>query len=372
MLKILRNKKTAKKVWIILAIIIIPAFALWGFGSAGKSEGSAVAGKIFGRNVSMLDYNNSLVAVKTAAYMQFGDQLPEIEKYLNFEGQAWERLIILAEAKRRRIRVSDQEVIAQIQNAPYFQDKKGFSDKIYQEILRYVLRLQPRVYEEQTRQNLALTKLYEQVTKDYRLTDEQIRQEYVKTNQELSIYYVAALFADFVKSIRPTDQELSDYFEKNKAMFKEPATENKPVRIPELAEIKDKVKNSFIEETAKTMAFKKIYDCAQDAKNTDFNRAAAAANLKVSSTDYFKSTGVIENLGPARGFWKAAKDLKENESSGAIPTDKGYYLIKLKSIKPIDENAFAQEKEAFAKRILSSKKAERFAEFVEELKKKAQ
>ena len=52
MLKILRNKKTAKKVWIVLAIIIIPAFALWGFGSSSHSrQENATAGRIFGRRM---------------------------------------------------------------------------------------------------------------------------------------------------------------------------------------------------------------------------------------------------------------------------------------------------------------------------------
>ena len=141
MLKILRNKKTAKKIWIGLAVIIIPAFALWGFGGAGGGKESSVAGKIFGRNVSNLELKDSLIAVRTMAVMQFGDRLPEIEKYLNFEAQAWERLIILYEAKKRRIQVKDKEVIEAIRNAPYFRDKNGFSNRIYQEALRYILRL---------------------------------------------------------------------------------------------------------------------------------------------------------------------------------------------------------------------------------------
>ena len=57
MLKFLRNKKTAKKVWIGLAIIIIPAFALWGFGGASRNkEETASVGKIFGHSVSIIEF----------------------------------------------------------------------------------------------------------------------------------------------------------------------------------------------------------------------------------------------------------------------------------------------------------------------------
>lgn len=184
MLKILRNRKTAKKVWIGLAIIIIPAFALWGFGGAMRSQkDTAVMGKIFGHKVSNLEFNESLAAVKTSSIMQFGDKLPEVEKYLNLPSQAWERLILLYEAKKRRINASDKEVVELIQNMPYFQDRGGFNSKVYGETLRYVFRLQPRTFEEQMRQNIILSKLYQQVTDGIKLNDEQIRQEYFKKNK---------------------------------------------------------------------------------------------------------------------------------------------------------------------------------------------
>mgnify|MGYP001305438104 CR=1 FL=1 len=373
MLKILRNKKTAKKIWIGLAVIILPAFALWGFGGVNRDrEEQSIAGKIFGKNVSNLEFRNSYAAVKTMAIMQFGDKLPEIEKYLNFENQAWERLILLHAAKIRKINVKDKEVIEEIQQAPYFQDKNGFSNKTYQEILRYVLGLQPRIFEEQTRQNLILAELYNQITKNVKISEDQIHQEYLKTNQELNIYYIASLFSEFAKNIKPSDKKISDYFELNKALFKEPPAKDAPARIPELTQIKDKVKNALVDETAKELAKNRIDECAEKLKQMEFNQAASACLLKSQVTDFFKANGTIENLGAARIFWDNAKKLKDNQLSGVIANDRGYYIIKLKSIKPLDENKFREEKEDFSKRLLSAKKNELFAESLEQLKKKAQ
>jgi len=373
MLRLLRNKKTSKKIWIGLAIIIIPAFTLWGFiGTKGDRTNSPVAGRIFGRNVSDLEFRDALIAVRTMALMRFGDKLPEIEKYLDLQSQAWERLILLYEAKRRKIKVKDKEVVETIQKMPYFQDKNGFSNKIYQEILRYVLRLQPRIFEELTRQNLIITKLHDQVTENVKLSDEQIHQEYLKANEELSIDYIASQPAEFAKDIKPTDKEVMDYFDRNRAMFKEPPANGAPVRIPEFSEIKDKVKEALINETAQKIAQDKINECAQKLKQLQFKQAAAACGLKSSSTDFFKSAGVVENLGPAASFWETARKLKAQEYSSVISNSQGYYIIKLKTLKPADENKFRQEKEAFSKRLESSKKNERFIEFLDELKKKAQ
>ncbi len=373
MLKVLRNKKTAKKVWIGLAIIIIPAFALWGFGGAGRSkEETAAVGKIFGQNVSNLEFKESLSAVKTSAIMRFGDKLPEIEKYLNLEAQAWQRLILLHEAKVRKIIVSDNEIINTIQSAPYFQDKYGFNNKAYVGTLRYVFRLQPRVFEEQMRQNLILAKLYDQVTKDVKLSDEQIRQKYLEANQELNIYYIASLFSDLAAKIKPTNKEIAAFFEKNKAMFKEPPVKDKPARIPELAEIKNKVKDALIKEEAKKKAENKIKECVEKLKKKDFKQAAKASGLKTGQTAFFKSSGQVENLGAAEIFWNTAKKLKDKELSSMLSNEKGYYIIKLGAIKPTDEAKFAKEKQEFAQKLISEKKNEVFGKFTEELIKKAQ
>ena len=290
MLRILRNKKTAKKIWIGLAIIIIPAFTLWGFTEGLRSrQETAPVGRIFGKNVSSLEFKKSLAAAKTAAIMQFGDQFPEVEKYLNLEAQAWERLILLQEAKRRKLSISDQEVVESIQKTPYFQNKSIFDNKTYAGILRYAFRLQPRTFEEQMRQNLILAKLYNQITDGVKIIeDSQIRQEWVKTNEELSIYYIASLFAEFAKKIKPSDKEIFAYYDKNKDTFKE----EKPLRIPELSEVKDKIKESIIREESEKIAQTKIKECADELKNKPFDQltSAGAYGFKTGQTKFFKST----------------------------------------------------------------------------------
>jgi len=462
MLRILRNKKTAKKVWIVLAIIIIPAFTMWGFGSASRNrEDNMAAGRIFGRNVSSLEFKKSLAAAKTAAIMQFGDNFPKVEKYLNLESQAWERLILLQEAKKRRINIGDQEIIDTIQKAPYFQRNSVFDNKTYVEILRYVFQLQPRTFEEQMRQNLTLAKLYNQVTDGVKMEDNQIHQEWLKTNEELSIYYIASLFAEFAKNFKPADKDISAYYDKNKDAFKEPSSINleyiltgsptdskkipdlinkkydldaiskelnltkketglfkqyappaalkipqetlnsvstlkpgqpapmvkvdktfyvyalkeiKPGRIPELKEIKDSIKEIMTSEESGKIAQSKIQECADKLKSKPFNQIASASTygFKTGQTKFFKSTDQVENLGPGKLFWDTAKKLKENQVSDIFSDANGYYIIKLKALKPVDEDKFAKDKAKFSEELLSKKKNEFFAKFVEEIKKKAQ
>ncbi len=374
MLRILRNKKTAKRVWIGLAIIIIPAFTFWGFSGALRSrQESSVAGRIFGRNITYIQFRDAITEEKIMARMQFGDKLDELQQYLDFESQGWQRLVLLAEAKKRRITAGDKEVVSDIESSPIFQSKGAFNNKAYNDILRYYLRVQPRIFEELIRQNLILAKLYKQVTDKVSLSEEQIKNEYARLNQQISIYYVAGLVSEFAKNISPTEKEVADYYQAHKAAFKEPVTLNKTTeaRIPELSEIKDKVKQAFVEEGARKLAEEKIKECQGKLAAEDLLAAGRKTGLKTGSTGLFKYGEFIDGLGATQVFWDTAYGLKENQSSGIITLPAGFYIIKVKSETPIDEARFAKEKTDFAAKLLLEKKQNYFNTFVEELNKRA-
>jgi parvulin-like peptidyl-prolyl isomerase len=467
MLKKLRKKKTAKKVWIILALLIVPAFVLWGSGSLMRSkQETTYAGRIFGRNISFLELRDAVSAVRNQGIMQFGENFSEIEKNLNLEPQAWIRIILLSEAKKRKITASDREVIELIESYPIFWRKGQFDNRMYSEILRYVFRTQPRAFEEQTRQNLLLSKLYKQVTDTIRLSDEDIKTEYQKLNEEVSLYYIAALPSDFAKDITPSEQELKDYFSGNPLQFKQPLSFNldyisldsegkikdvlsrlnkkhdlnkisqqmgipvkatglfaqtgpipgvgwspeiidlisklrigqytapihmdkyyyifrlkeiKEAYTPDFEAIKDKVREMFIKDKSTKKALEKIEACLanlkelyrQNPKSIDFNKVAKGSGLKYGSTDYFKYGSYIEGIGASDNFWLKAKELKEGGFSDIIGMPSGLYIVKLKSRVPIDEKKFEKEKAEFSRNLLSQKKEEYFAQFIEDLKRKA-
>lgn len=471
MLKKLRHKKTAKKVWIVLAILIVPAFVLWGAGSFMRSNKEddryGYVGKVFGKKISSLEYSDAMDAVRNQAFIQFGDNLAEVQKYLNLESQAWERIMLLAEAKRRRIKTKDKEIIETIESYPFFQRNDRFNERIYQDMLKYAFRAQARVFEEQVRQNLVISKLFGQVTDAVKIDNNEIRMEYEKANEQVSVYYIAALAADFAKALAPTDNEISAYFANNKLEFKEPLSfnleyiasesedkikslfpyvkkkeyfnkllkdtkleiketglfaetspipgigwlpqvtellfkvkigqflpalkmdktyylirlkERKEPYIPEFDKIKDKVKEALIKERSTDIAKKKIEECYTKLKQdyttnpgtVDFERTAATFGLKSNSTIMFKYGSYIEGIGASDAFWVYTKNLKENEPSKVISLPSGFYIIKIKSRLPVDENKFKEEAGEFGKKLLLQKKQEHFTSFVAELKKSSQ
>jgi len=323
MLKKLRERKTAKKVWIILAILILPAFVLWGSGSLIRSKReSSYAGKIYGRSVPFSEYSDALNAVKNQLIMQFGDNLSEIQKQLNIESQAWDRLILLAEAKKRRINATDKEVIETLKDSPMFSRNGRFDERTYNDILHYVFHTQPRQFEEQTRQDIILTKLYQEVTKDITVTEEEIKKEYQKANEQISIYYIASLSSEFVKDILTTEDAIKEYFSKNSLSFKEPTSFN--VEYASLnaegqneEEIKNKIKNIVNRLNRKE----------------DFQQVAKDIGLSIKETGFFKETDPIPGIGWAPQLMGLISKIKINEYLPPARLDKNYYILKLKDKK---------------------------------------
>lgn len=472
MLRILRDKKTAKRIWLVLMVVILPAFVLWGSGSLIRSrkEGADYAGRIFGRRVSYLEFQDSMEAAKNQAIIQFGEDYSEVQKYLNLKMQAWERLILLDEAKRRKIKVSDKEVVELITGYPFFQRKGRFDRETYKTMLDYVFRTQTRIFEEQTRSSLVLSKLYKAVTEGTNLTEQEIKDEYRKANEEISVDYIAGIPAEFEPEVTVTDEVIVDYFAKNSLQFKQPLsfnleyasvavdgddgkqkidelasalnkkedfgkitgqlglevketglfTQDEPIPgigwsaeildsisnasagsllppvivdkryyimrmkekkdpyVPDLESIKDKVRKAYLKEASAAKAKEKTESCFKKLKEdygagaaaADFDKAAKESGLQSGSTGLFKYGSYIEGIGASDNFWLVAEALKEGEFS-PLPAPSGFYIIKLKSRLPYDEGKFQTEKPEFTQQVLARKKADYFARFIEDLKKKA-
>jgi len=323
MLKALRKKETVKKIFIILAIVIIPAFVFWGSGSVLRSKQKGMpnyAGKIFNKKVSFPEYQASLNAAKNQAIMQFGDNFYKVKKYLNLNQQAWERLILGFEAKKRDLNVSNQELVTQIRQIGFFQKDNKFNQKLYETTINYVFRTTPRDFEEQMRDSLMIAKLYEQVIQDVNVTEQEILKAY---KQE---------------------------FEKVKVSF---------LSFPQSAK----------QEAEQTL--RNIQQILEKKPNSNFKDIAKSLKLKVNQTPAFDRNDSLAEVGNSPEFISAAFDLKTGQISPVIEAGENFYILWLDEIIPIDEEKFAAEKTQFREWLLALKQKQRFVEFFLDLKKKA-
>lgn len=335
MLKQLRKKGTAKKILWGITLVIIPSFGFFWNANQVDRQQITHAGKIFGRKVSFDDFQKSLLHTRNQNLLRHGDNFNKISQFLNLESEAWDRLILLNEAKKRRIRILDQEVVDMVEDFDFFKNNGVFDPVIYDKIVRYVFRCEPRDFEEGIRETLTFAKLYEQETSDVTLADEDILNEYKKQNEMVQVSYVFLPTADYVKDVNPDPKAAEDYFNEHKDDFTLPLTVNiqyLALPIPEAA--KDEEKSAL-----KTQAENIVRDLQTDP---GMEAVAKKYGLEMKESGLFSQEEPVLNLGLPFEALRKAFELQVGEISSLLETPKGFYILKLKEKKESHLPEFAE------------------------------
>ena len=227
MLKVFRNKNVAKIVLWALLILILPAFVLWGTGNLGRGadkKGPAYVGTIENKKVSFDDFAKSVSSIRCQIVLNYFNNSKALDSLLKnkaFVGKlAWDRLIMLKKAGMARIRVPDSDVIKFITSHPLFLRNGRFDDRVYEYFLKNSLSLYPRNFEELIRETLMIQKLTDSLTKDIKVTDEEVLKDYEMDNSKFKISYILTPTSEFTnKVIAPSEEEMKDFYEKNKQDF---------------------------------------------------------------------------------------------------------------------------------------------------------
>ena len=227
MLKVMRNKELKKKVIWVVAIVIIISFGF--FGTAYLLTGlnsTNYAGKIFGKKVPFSDFEKAYGQVQAQAIMRYGDKFPEVKQYLDLESETWDRLILSFESKKKKISVDDKEVVKTIEEYPFFQREGQFDTLLYNDILRFVFRMDARSFEESIRETIKFSKLFEEETKTVTTTEQEIFQEYQTQNEKIQVSYTLITPKQFINETPFNEEEAKKYYNDNKLKFLIPPSVN--------------------------------------------------------------------------------------------------------------------------------------------------
>lgn len=386
LLKFLRKKKNMKRIMWALAILIIPAFVIWGAGSSKKEKGPDYAGKIFDRKVSFDEYADMWRVSRDHAERTFGANVPpEL-----IDQMAWSRLLLLEKAKIENITVKDSEVIETITSLPVFQREGVFDKKLYKSILGEGT----RIFEERLRDDLLISKLRAKVLSGVSVTDEDIKKAYKKKFEKIKASYISLPFSDFEKDVRYNENDLIKFYEQDKENFRRPDEINvKYIEIPfsrfdakaavseeeikkyfeenisdykkpgseETPELDDDIKNKISEKLslekkislAEETAYK-VLDKSAELK--DLDKVADSLELETKETGFFNMQQEIPDIGWSYEFTKRGFELEPGRISDVfIRTDKGTYVIQLKERKKSYIPEFAQIKESVIESFIKNR-----------------
>lgn len=225
MLNYLRKKKIAKRILWLLAILIIPAFIIWGAGNLVKKTATVkYIGSIDGRNINFHDFIKRMDDVTVEFFLNYFTQ-PEMLKKIR-EDKAlvakltWNNLVIENYLRKRRIRISDDEVINFITTHPLFIRNGSFDKELYRYILQNTLAMTPRTFEESLRRYLARSRFRNELVKDVTVTDEEILDFYKKEHEKAKLLYILIDKDGFLDEVNVTEEEINEFYNENKEHFK--------------------------------------------------------------------------------------------------------------------------------------------------------
>lgn len=301
-----------------IAAIAVGGMLFWLAASAVTLQSSHQAGSpgiLFGKRVSSHDYARALEAVTHEAILRYGDRHPTEAPPDQLQRQAWERLILLTEANRKGMRVSDTEVVEKIRRFSLFQDAEGrFDQRSYPLVIQYSLGTTPRVFEENVRENLKIQKLFQQAVGSPTLAPEEMKEGFRRREESVKIRYLL---------------------------------------LP---------KESAAQEIANAGR--------QDPNQMD--RAARQTGLKIISTDFFKRGEELPSLGQSGGALEPLFRLQPGEISPALPTPNGWIVAQLAEKQPADESKLESVKAELEKELLDQKRLKAYLTWYQELLKRAQ
>lgn len=126
--------------------------------------------------------------------------------------------IVRLEADRLGLRGSDAEVAERIRELNRSEDGRPLDIKRYEQWATQNYG-SVRAYEQTVRDQISNEKLEAFLTAGVTVSEEEVLREFQRRNAKFDLTYVPVSVADLAQTIKPTDAELQEYFEKNKKNY---------------------------------------------------------------------------------------------------------------------------------------------------------
>jgi peptidyl-prolyl cis-trans isomerase D len=277
-----------------------------------------------------------------------GENFRKIQHLIDMDNETWTRIILIKEAERRRIKVTDPEVIAFIQTMPFFARDGAFDQGLYENVLQYVFQRSARDFEEGIRDQIRIMKMFRSEPEDLLITEESVRKEYERRNKKTQVSYLLIDPQGFAKDVPVSEADIKSYYDEHRAEFLTPDSVNVSyltVEIPEKATEADKAKAM---DKAREIA-KKI------TPDADFAAVAKESGLTVRETGLISMEDSTTKLGWPLELLQKVFAAKAGEVLAPSATSQGVIIARIADLKPAYIPELDKIKEAVQQRIREDK-----------------
>jgi len=401
MLGIMRKYKQSILIKIVFGVIVFSfigtIFLVWGRGGDKASGPTGYAAMVDGTKISLDEFQKSYYRTRSMYEQIYGKSLsPEMEKAMGIKKMTIDGLVdgllIRKEAKEMGLKVTKDEVAAEIAKVPAFQKNGAFDFQVYQQTLQ-ANRLTPEAFEDSQEEDLLVQKARTKIKSAATVSDQEILQAFKKQNDKVDLQFASFSPADVKGEIKLSDKDLEGFLQEHQAEFKTPEQvaiayamvtpaqfagkvtvsaeeaqsyyqknidryQGKGGILP-FADVKDQATADALKQKAAKEAYEKAADAANKFRSSaDLDAAAAALGGKVEKTGLFTLQAPPAQIATEKELVTRAFALKQGELGSPVETAKGIYLVKIIDKKPAAVPPLAQIRSAVEQKALEAKAAD--------------
>lgn len=230
MLKVLREnlRYLSWVLWLVIIVFVGLAFVEFGTVGPGAESPQAAAASVGGDEVTYAEFQRQYQAVEQQYRQALGDQFTEeTVRQLRLPIQVLDQLInqkiLLREAERVGLVVSDEDVRAAILDLPGFRDERGrfVGEELYSQVLRSY-GYSPSAFEDEIRQQLLLERLMEIFRRSLHIDSTELERAHREDVERARIRYVQLSPQALRGEIEVDADSLAAYFEENREAYRLP------------------------------------------------------------------------------------------------------------------------------------------------------
>jgi len=209
-----RLERTRNFVLLAIAVLMVVSLIVFYAPTRGDVTGNLTrsdetAAKVGGERVTVGE-----LALQKENMKQMGRPMPVKTLVDRLIGER----LVRAEAARLGLKTSDAEVANYIRQQFKTMDGLPFDQKRYEQNVTDQFGSVNK-YEEATRDFLSGQKLEAFLTSGVTVSEQEILTDYQRKNTKFDLSYVPVTSSDLAQTIKPTDEELKNYFEQNKKNY---------------------------------------------------------------------------------------------------------------------------------------------------------
>jgi len=361
MLDIMRRKKRLKVIlWLVIFSLALGMLLFFVPGvNIGSVARDTSAATVDGEEIPINEYAAAYRRMEKKYNTQTKNRNdPETLKAMGLPKQVLDELIsakvLESIAERFGVRVSEDEVRRAIETYPYFQDQGKFIGIDRYKAVLTSSDISIEEFENSMRQGPLLKKVRAIVPAALDISEQELREEGARPNQQTTVYYALLKKDDFIKRVKPTEAELQAYFNAHAASYQvKEMRRAQYLQIPissvlplvnvteqEIAQEWNQTSHEEIVEAAHILF--RIEDPAKEAEvrakadavlkkaksGADFAELARKNSQDPGSANSGGYLGRVQRGQMVKEFEDALFALKPGETSDLVKTQFGYHIIR--------------------------------------------